>query len=85
MNEHLQQLAYWGYRVEATQQVDGVEVFYVQGFGLATYVRDDDTDVLAALADQEDHEERVAQAGETREETLMRWVREGRIAPPYED
>ena len=77
--EPLEQLTEWGYRVEKAQEHDGFDVYFVEGFGLASYVRDDDEEALANLADPAAHAERVQQQGETSDETQLRWVDEGRI------
>ena len=54
-------------------------MYFVEGFGLSTYVRDDDEQALGALADEEAHIERGRQAEETQEETQLRWVDEGKL------
>jgi hypothetical protein len=83
MNDQLQQLATWGYRVEVAQTTADVDVYFVDGFGLAVYVREDDADTLAALTNPDAQAERVQQQGETFEQTQARWVRAGRIPAPY--
>lgn len=83
MNPELEQLAAWGYAVEPSRAFDGVTVYFVAGFGLTVYVRDDDADALASLANANAHAERVAQQGETSDQTLARWIREGRVPAPY--
>jgi hypothetical protein len=85
MNAQLELLHDRGYTVELAHQGDGFEVYWVDGFGLSLYVRDDDADMLAMLTDEALHDERVLQASETREETERRWVREGRSPAPYEN
>ena len=83
MNAQLQQLIDWGYRVDAAQETGGVAAYYVAGFGVAQYVRDDDAVALAALTDPAVHAERVQQSTESSEETQARWVREGKLPAPY--
>lgn len=63
----------WGYRVEAAQEDPGFNVYFVEGFGIATYVRSDDEETLNALADEDAHLERAIQQDETHEETQLRW------------
>jgi len=67
----LDQLIMLGYRVEMAHEVEGTTVWFVEGFGMSIYVRGDDEEVLAALADG--HAEREKQQGETTEETQLRW------------
>lgn len=71
--EPLDQLREWGYRVDVAQQHEGFDVYFVEGFGLASYVRGDDLEALAALVDPAAHAERVTQQGETHDETTLRW------------
>ena len=74
--EPLDQLIMWEYRVEQSQTIETDEgpiaIWFIEGPGMSTYVRGDDADALAALADVEAHEERVKQASETPEETQAR-------------
>ena len=77
--EPLDQLREWGYLVEVAQEHDGFLVYWIEGFGVGVYVRDDDTNVLAALADSDAHAERELQQSETHEQTQERWVREGKV------
>ena len=75
----LEQLQEWGYTVGVAQEHEDFKVYYVEGFGMGTYVADNDADTLAALADPEAHAERVKQQDETPEETMTR------LAPPEEE
>jgi hypothetical protein len=68
------QLREWGYRVEQSQEIAGSPIWYVDGFGMQTYVRDDDKEAMDTLADPDAHAEREKQAGETREQTELRWA-----------
>lgn len=69
----LAQLVEWGYRVEKAQEHEGFDVYFVEGFGMSVYVRDDDEEALAALVSEEAHIERGRQVDETPEETQLRW------------
>jgi len=60
-----------GYDVGQSFPGEDFTVYRVEGFGVSRQVRDDDEDGLASLADS--HEERVAQEGESTDETLLRW------------
>jgi hypothetical protein len=59
----LDRLVMLEYRVEESQRLaleEGeVVVYFVEGFGVATYVRDDDTEAIQSLVDS--HDDRVAQ------------------------
>lgn len=68
----LEQLQEWGYTVGVAQEHEDFKVYYVEGFGLGTYVADNDTDTLGALVDPDVHEERVRQSEETPEKTQAR-------------
>jgi len=75
--EQLDKLREWGYVVGGeggipSMEVEGVKVWHVDGFGLSTYVREDDTEGLDALSDPAAHGERVLQQSETPEETMAR-------------
>lgn len=62
MNAQLEQLAEWGYRVDLAQQTDDdVDVYFVEGFGVALYVRADDENSLANLTNPDAQAERVRQ------------------------
>lgn len=69
----LDRLIMLGYRVEQAQEVEGTTVWFVEGFGMSTYVRGDDEEALTSLADEQGHVEREKQQGETSEETQLRW------------
>jgi len=70
---HLDKLIMLGYRVEQAHEVEGTTVWFVEGFGMSTYVRGDDEESLASLADEQAHAEREKQHSETPEETQLRW------------
>jgi class 3 adenylate cyclase len=55
----LDQLRLLDYRVEQSQEVEGVAIFFIEGHGVTTYAREDDADTLSSLLDS--HDERVAQ------------------------
>jgi hypothetical protein len=57
--ESLDQLRAWGYEVNQSQEVEGVPIWHIGGYGMSMYVRDDDEEALANLADPEAHEARV--------------------------
>lgn len=71
--EALETLRNWGYRVEEAQNVEGVPIYFVEGFGMSSYVRGDDEDTLAMLADPDAQAEREMQSNETTEQTQLRW------------
>lgn len=72
----LEQLEEWGYTVGVAQEHEDFKVYYVEGFGMGTYVADNDAETLAALADPEAHAERERQQKETPEETMTRLIPE---------
>jgi hypothetical protein len=59
------------YRVEQAQEVEGVTIWYVDGYGMQTYVRDDDPEAFQNLVDS--HDERAQQQDETTEQSQLRW------------
>lgn len=63
------QLRDLGYEVEISFEGEDFTTYHVAGFGLATYVRADDEETLAALADPEAHAERVKALEEAEAET----------------
>jgi hypothetical protein len=69
----LDRLVMLGYRVEQANEVEGTTVWFVEGFGMSTYVRGDDEEALASLVDEKGHAERELQQNETTEETALRW------------
>lgn len=65
-----------GYEVGLSFEGDGFAVHRVEGFGVSTQVRDDDTATIDALI--EGHEETAKQYEETNAETMLRWDEEGK-------
>jgi hypothetical protein len=59
--EPLDQLVAWGYQVDQSQEVDGVPIWHIAGYGMNTYVRDDDAETLESLANEEAHNDRKEQ------------------------
>lgn len=52
---------------------------WVEGFGVATYVPESDTEALDTLVDMHAHEERKKQERETPEETAKRHEKEKKV------
>lgn len=65
---YIEQLEKLGYTVGHPM----ANTLWVEGFGVATYVPEDDTEALDTLIDQSAHEERKRQMRESPEETRKR-------------
>lgn len=77
MSEQADKLREMEYRVEISTklEIEGgpVNVYFVEGFDMSSYVREDDEAAWEAIIDS--HDERVLRSQETHEETMERIAR----------
>lgn len=60
-----------GYTVDVSFELEDATVYRVEGPGVSTQVRSDDTEAMQALVSS--YDEAIAQQDETPDETTLRW------------